>query len=115
LGETFLHDHPDFEIRVNINSESRARLHAAISGKSVKAVEFWKGDEPLLVPLGTGDQVEVAFQQVFEVRLDYSILGVMPHERISVQGSIWMNGLPLQVLPQEGWVTLELTEDLTTW
>src|SRR5271157_953846 len=115
LGETFLHEHPDFEIRVNINGEARARLHAAISGGSVKAVEFWKGEESLAVPLETGDQVQAAFQQVFEIRLDYSILGVMPHERISVQGSIWMNGLPLQVLPQEGWLTLELTEDLTTW
>jgi alpha-amylase/alpha-mannosidase (GH57 family) len=115
LSEAFLHDHPDFEIRVNVDSESRVRLHAAISGGGVKAVEFWKGEESLLVPLGTGDQVQVAFQQVFEVRLDYTILGVAPHERISIQGSTWVNGLPLQVLPQEGWLTLELTEDLTSW
>ena len=115
LGETFLHDHPDFEIRVNVDGESRVRLHAAISGGGVKAVEFWKGGESLLVPLGTGDQVQVAFRQIFELRLDYSILGVMPHERISLQVSIWLNGLPLQVLPQEGWLTLELTEDLTNW
>ena len=37
LGETFLHDHPDFEIRVNVNGESRVRLHAAIGGGAVKA------------------------------------------------------------------------------
>ena len=115
LGETFLHDHPDFEIRVNINGASRARLHAAISGESVKAVEFWKGGESLPVPQGTGDQVKVAFSKVFELRLAYTILGVSPHERISVQGSIWLDGLPLQVLPQEGWLALELTEDLTSW
>jgi alpha-amylase/alpha-mannosidase (GH57 family) len=115
LGETFVHDRRDFEIRVNVNGESRARLHAAISGGSVKSVEFWKGGKSLAVPQETGDQVQVAFEQVFELRFDYGILGVMPHERISVQGSIWMNGLPLQVLPQEGWLTLELTEDLTSW
>jgi hypothetical protein len=67
------------------------------------------------VPLGTGEQVQVAFQKIFELRLDYIILGVMPDERISIQGSIWLDGLPLQVLPQEGWLTLELTEDLTSW
>jgi alpha-amylase/alpha-mannosidase (GH57 family) len=115
LGEAFLHDHPDFEIRVNVDGESRCRLHAAIGALGVKAVEFWKGEESLLVPLGTGDQVQVAFRQIFEVRLDYSILDVMPHERISLQVSVWMNDLPLQVLPQEGWLTLELTEDLTSW
>jgi hypothetical protein len=59
--------------------------------------------------------VKVAFSKVFELRLAYTILGVSPHERISVQGSIWLDGLPLQVLPQEGWLALELTEDLTSW
>jgi alpha-amylase/alpha-mannosidase (GH57 family) len=115
LGETFLHDQPDFEIRVNVDGEHRTRLHAAISAGEVKAVEFWKGEESLLVPLGTGDQVQVAFRQIFELRLDYSIMGVAPHERIKLQVSIWMDGLPLQILPQEGWLTLELTEDLTVW
>jgi alpha-amylase/alpha-mannosidase (GH57 family) len=115
LGETFLRAHPDFEIRVNVDSETPARLHATIGEGGVKAVEFWKGGEALPLPLGTGDQVQVAFRQIFELRLDYSILGVMPHERISLQVSIWMSGLPLQVLPQEGWLTLELMEDLTSW
>jgi hypothetical protein len=115
LGESFLHDNPDFEIRVNVDSENRTRLHASISGGAVKAVEFWKGEESLLVPLGTGDQVQVAFAKIFELRLDYSLLGVQPHERIKLQVSIWMNGLPIQILPQEGWLNLELTEDLTIW
>jgi len=115
LGEAFLREHPDFEIRVNIDGESRVRMHTAISGEGVKAVEFWKGGEALLVPLMTGDQVQVAFYRIFEVRLDYNVLGVLPHERISLQVSIWLNGLPLQVLPQEGWLPLELTEDLASW
>jgi hypothetical protein len=115
LGETFLHDHPDFEVRVNVDGESRARLHATIGGGAVKAVEFLKGGESLLVPLSTGDQVQVAFRQIFELRLAFSVLGVSPHERINLQVSIWVNELPLQVLPQDGWLTLELTEDLTSW
>jgi hypothetical protein len=57
----------------------------------------------------------VAFSRIFEVRLAFGILGVAPHERINLQVSIWMNGLPIQLLPQEGWLTLELTEDLTVW
>jgi alpha-amylase/alpha-mannosidase (GH57 family) len=115
LGESFLHDNPDFEIRVNVDGASRVRLHAKIGEGSVKALEFSKGDEALLVPLGTRDQIKVAFARIFEVRLGFSILGVAAHERVNLQVSIWMNGLPLQVLPQEGWLTLELTEDLTVW
>ncbi|MGO8789106.1 MAG: glycoside hydrolase [Terriglobia bacterium] len=115
LDETFLRDHPEFEIRVNVNGANSVRLHAAIGGGAVKAVEFWRGGESLPVPSGTGDQVEMAFSRIFELRLDYSILGVLSHERMSLQVSIWLDGLPLQILPQEGWLTLELTEDLTSW
>jgi hypothetical protein len=115
LSEAFLHDHPEFEVRVNVNGQSRCRLHAAINRGAVKVVEFLKGEESLLVPLSTSDQVQVAFRQIFEARLDFNILGVSPHERINLQVSIWANELPLQVLPQDGWVTLELTEDLLSW
>jgi alpha-amylase/alpha-mannosidase (GH57 family) len=115
LGETFLHGHPEFEIRVNVDSATPVRLHASIGEAGVKTVEFWKGGESLPVPQGTDDQVEVAFVKIFELRLDYSILGTAPHERINLQVSIWVNGLPLQVLPQEGWLALELTEDLMSW
>jgi alpha-amylase/alpha-mannosidase (GH57 family) len=115
IGEAFLKQHPEFEVRVNVDGKSRARLHAFVGDGAVRAVEFWRGDEPLLVPLGTGDQVQVAFARVFELRLDYSLLGLHPHEQVSLQVSIWAHELPLQVLPQEGWLTLELTEDLASW
>ena len=115
LDENFLRDHPEFEIRVNVNGASRARLHAAIAASELKSVEFWKGGDPLAVSTGPEAPVELAYERIFEIRLDYSILGVQPHERISLQVSIWQDGLPLQVLPQEGWLALELTEDLTSW
>jgi hypothetical protein len=115
LDENFLREHPEFEVRVKIGGESRARLHAMIRERGVGAVSFQRGGESRLVPLGTGDQIELAFSQIFELRFDYSILNVKPHERITLQVSIWLNALPLQVLPHDGWLTLELTEDLTSW
>ena len=78
-------------------------------------MELLQGEESRLVPLSTGDQVQVAFDKIFELRLDYRILGVEPHERINLQVSIWANELPLQVIPLEGWLALEITEDLTGW
>jgi alpha-amylase/alpha-mannosidase (GH57 family) len=115
LGETFLHDHPDFEIRVNVNGKVHASLHATIGGGGVKAVEFLKGADPAPTQIATSDHVQVAFARVFELGIDYSILEVTPQDRISLQVSVWLRGLPVQVLPQEGWLTLELTEDLTVW
>jgi hypothetical protein len=113
LSETFRRDHPEFEVRVNVDSS--ASLHATVGAGGVGAVEFLKSGESLLVPLATGDQVQVDFKQVVEIRLDFSVLGVTPHERINLQVSIWVNELPLQVIPQEGWLTLELTVDLESW
>jgi alpha-amylase/alpha-mannosidase (GH57 family) len=115
LGGGFLKDHPEFEVRVTVDGESRARLHVLIGGNGVRSLEFWKGQEALLVPLGTGDQVQVAFSRVLEVRLDYTLLGVGPREQVRLQVSIWANELPLQVVPQGGWLTLEPTEDLVSW
>ena len=81
----------------------------------VRLVEFWKGSEQVLVPLGTGEQVQVAFGRVVEIRLNYSMLGVSPPQEIRLQVSIWAEELPLQVVPQEGWLSLELTEDFVSW
>jgi alpha-amylase/alpha-mannosidase (GH57 family) len=115
LGETFRHDQPDFEIHVSVEGESRIRLRATIGEGKVKSIEFLKGEESLLVPLTTGDEVQAAFGQVFELRLGFGVLGVTSHEKINLQVSIWRNELPLQVIPQEGWLTLELTENLESW
>ena len=115
LGEAFLKEHPDFEIRVTVNAhgESRARVYAAIGARGVKGVALLKGANGVKIP--AGDRVQAAFARVFELRLDYSVLEVTPQEGISLQVAIWMNGLPLQLLPQEGWLNLELTEDSTAW
>jgi alpha-amylase/alpha-mannosidase (GH57 family) len=115
LGEAFLHEHADFEIRVNIDGGGQFRLQAAIAGGGVKSVELGKGKSAPLAPCAANDPVKVAFSKIFELRLPFPALGVAPHEQISLQVSVWMNGLPLQLLPQEGWLKLALTEDLTVW
>jgi hypothetical protein len=115
LGETFVRDHQEFEVHVNVEGERRIRLHTKMEQGRVMALELWRGEENILVPLATGDEVEVAFEKIFEVKMAFSILGVAADERISLQVSVWQDGLPLQILPQEGWLPLELTEDLTVW
>lgn len=115
LSTTFLEGHPQFEIRVNIDGESRARLHATAGRGGLGLVQLWKRDEPVLVPLGTGDQLRVAFGRIFEVRLDYALLGLKVGEKTLLQVSLWAEDLPLQVIPPEGWLTVELAEDLVSW
>jgi len=115
LHRAFLAAHSAFEIRVIIDGESRARLHASISEGRVSLVQFWNPEGQLLVPLATKGQLEVAFVRIFEARLDQALLGVGPCDKARLQVSLWVSDLPVQVIPPEGWLALELAEDLASW
>jgi alpha-amylase/alpha-mannosidase (GH57 family) len=115
LSEAFLKDHPEFEVRVNVVDNSRVRIHASIRSGSLSELHVWKNDEPLLTPPGMATQLQVAFQRIFELRLDYRLLGYETHQQIRLQVSIWANALPLQVIPEEGWLSLKLSDELISW
>jgi hypothetical protein len=115
LSEAFLKDHPEFEVRVNVVDKSRIRIHASIRPGGLSGLNLWKNDEPLLTPPGMATQLQVAFHRIFELRLDYSLLGYETHQQVRLQVSIWANVLPLQVIPQEGWLSLKLSDELISW
>ena len=115
LSDAFLEEHPEFELRVNVVDSSRLRIHAAINPAGLGGLHLWKDDAPLPAPTGSGGQLQVAFRRIFELRLDYRLLGSEQHQQIRVQVAIWANALPLQVIPQEGWLSLRLTDELVSW
>ena len=114
-SEAFLKEHQEFEVRVNVVDHSRLRLHASVGRAGLGAVHVWRDDAPLPAPPASGAQLQVAFQRIFELRLDYRVLGSEQHQQIRVQVSIWANALPLHVIPQEGWLSLRLTDELISW
>jgi hypothetical protein len=69
----------------------------------------------LLVPLTTGDKLQASFSKILEFQIEYGLLGIGPGENVRLQVSLWSNNLPLQVMPQDGWLTLELSENLQSW
>ena len=115
LSPQFLRDHPEFDIHLKTDDVRPARLHAHVANGNLGLVQFWKGEEQFLVPLSTGEQLQAAFLRLFEMRLDYTLLALGPQDKIRLQVSLWVNDLPVQVIPQEGWLTLELTEELASW
>jgi hypothetical protein len=115
LSVVFLEKYPQFEIRVKVNEENRASLHATIGERHLGLVQFWKQGEQVLVPLGTGEQLHAAFDRIFELRLDYALLGLALGGKTHLQVSLWAEELPLQVIPPEGWLTVELSQDFVNW
>jgi hypothetical protein len=115
LKDGFIAAHPKFEVRINLNGESRARLHASVSGSSVERVEFWLGEQPVEYPGAATSDLQVAFTRVFELALDHAFVGLDPNKQALLQLSLWVEGLPVQNIPAHGWLTLELHDDLVSW
>jgi alpha-amylase/alpha-mannosidase (GH57 family) len=114
LSEEFRAAHREFEIRVNVDGHSRAHLHARVQGGELSTVEFSRGDDPP-APLAADAGIAAAFLRIFELSLTFQALDLKPHEKVNLQVSLWVNELPVQVIPQEGWLGLDLTEDYVVW
>jgi len=111
----FRNEHPECQIRIGIDGDSNARLHVSIRENKVANLELWKSGERLDVPRVTGNSLQASCSQIFETRLDYSILGINARSQIQLQISLWADDLPLQVMPQEGWLILNLAEEFHSW
>jgi hypothetical protein len=58
--------------------------------------------------------VEFAFRKVLEVRLALRPLAVAPGHSLRLQVSLWRDGLPVDAIPQEGWIEVSTAES-TDW
>jgi alpha-amylase/alpha-mannosidase (GH57 family) len=114
LSEAFLKEGRDFEIRTKVDAKNPVRLNTPVTQGRLGEIEFWKGQEQSAA-LPAGQQLQVALDRVFELRLDYALLGLSSQDQVRLQISLWVRDLPVQVIPQEGWLTLELTKDLPGW
>jgi len=114
LSENFRTERPDFEVRVNLDGEIRLRLQALVVGGQLSHTALWKADEPVALVPGH-EAVKVAYDRVFEMQLDYRLLQLDPHAKAGLQVSLWVDALPVQVVPEEGWITLEATDELVGW
>ncbi len=108
-------DYPQLEIRVNIDGDNRARLHANVQDGKLGPVRFWKGEVEIPVPAGTDDELQVGFERVFELRMSHSLLGVARGQKMDFQVALWAKELPLQLIPPEGWLSIDSSEDWASW
>lgn len=104
---------PSFQIRISLKGERSARLSAAVVNNALGAVELWLDEQKISFPEGTGDRVAVAYQTILECRVDRSLLGL--GRSPSLQASIWLDELPVQVLPREGRLDVQPYEGSAGW
>jgi len=61
-------------------------------------------------PAEAASSAAFAFQKVLEARLPLASLGAACGDQLRLQLSLWSNGLPLDALPQQGWLEISSAE-----
>ena len=114
LNRVFAQAHPEFEIRITLEGRSRLRAHAHILRGELRSAERWK-DDAEFKGASADEKLELAHGRVFELGVDYTLLGATPGSSMRAQISLWANEIPLQVIPREGWLAINIDQELTGW
>ena len=80
----------------------------------LRSVERWKDDAEFKGE-SADEKLELAHGRVFELGVDYTLLGATPGSSMRAQISLWANEIPLQVIPREGWLAINIDQELTGW
>jgi alpha-amylase/alpha-mannosidase (GH57 family) len=66
----------------------------------------------LAAPPPEGQPVECAFARVLEARISLESMGVARGGGLRFQFSLWQSGLPMDAVPQQGWLEMRTTDPL---
>jgi alpha-amylase/alpha-mannosidase (GH57 family) len=107
----------DFGVRVTLGKENPWRVHLSMSQGTLARVETWRGDGTARTDLKSpGSQfVQAAYGTLLEIGIDLTPLHLTPPTQILFQVSVWVEQLPVQVLPRDGSLALALSGELLTW
>jgi hypothetical protein len=105
--------HPDFEIRITLEGQQTLQVDARTTAGKLISSERWVERAGQREDPGAG--LALALDQVFELRADFSLLGAAAGRDLSFQVSVWSSAIPLQVVPQDGWLTFTITEEEIGW
>ena len=61
-------------------------------------------------PNAADGAISCAWRQVLEVRIGLQSLGVAPGAGVRFQFSLWQGGLPIDAVPQQGWLEMSTTD-----
>jgi len=94
-------------------------VESGASASSFVMLNFVNGrleaaDTRLANPRDSESAIQFAFHKVLEVRLSLAALAIPQGGSLRLQISLWKDGLPVDAVPQEGWVDLSTAEP-TDW
>ncbi len=94
-------------------SPNTYRLTVDAHGKELQKWVLTNGEEQHRLAMFSADDsysitngVEVALEQIFEMRVPFALIGAVEGGRIRLRFAIWREHLPVDALPLEGWIDL---------
>ena len=104
-----------FDLVVNLERPPRAakqkgrelRLDVAIADRGIVSSKLTSGEQGAALT----DLAQVRLLKVFEFRLPLYALDVVQGDRMRLRFSLWRDRLPIDALPIEGWIELQLLPD----
>ena len=102
----------DPEFRVTINGAEELTVVAMLERGHLKEFAVEKGRLCLLNPSACA---EVAFERILEIAIRRSEINLKGQTKLRLGVALWHGGLPVDVLPAEGALEINLGEDNSAW
>ncbi|HTT63482.1 MAG TPA: glycoside hydrolase family 57 protein [Bryobacteraceae bacterium] len=106
--------HPGYEGELR-GMEGRLTAESPDGKRTSRAALVFSGDgvrvkEQALADTTAASPVECAFSRVLELRISLVALGLTSGSGLKFQFSLWQGGLPMDAVPQQGWLTMRTTD-----
>ncbi len=102
----------DFEFRVSVRAKEELRVVVQVSQGKLAGFQLESEDS---VPLGPKEKVAAAFDKILEVALARELFTSGEQKSLALGVALWHGGLPVDVLPAEGWLEVKLGAEAFAW
>jgi alpha-amylase/alpha-mannosidase (GH57 family) len=100
------------EFRIVLGGPEQVTIVASLQRGTLKEFAMEKGRSCLLNPQV---QVEVAYLKILEVSVHKDVLELNGQSKFKLGVALWHSGLPIDVLPAEGFLEVQLGEENAAW
>ncbi|MBS1866364.1 MAG: glycoside hydrolase, partial [Acidobacteria bacterium] len=100
------------EFRLTIQAADEVAVIARL--EKGKLVEF-SVEQARICLLNPLQSAEVAFEKILEIALKKEVLPLRGLQRLRVGVALWLSGLPVDVLPAEGFLDIALGDENSAW
>ncbi len=101
-----------YEFRVTLRCAEELRVRAVIAEQTLCLVEAERGGGTLF---GVTEKVKAAYGKFLELKIARDLIPVAGRTSVGIHVGLWESGLPVDLLPAEGWVEARLGPDAFGW